>query len=93
MSGSVDVDEAAVKGGIRCCEMTIAEFNKIAGDLDRKCKAVGQVWKDEKYRDLEAVVENCCNALNKPISQLEDCQKKLNDLLKAIIAYKNASVR
>jgi len=49
-------------------------------------------WKDQKYAALGGIVEECCSALTKPISELQECMVKLNVLLKAVSEYEQTSL-
>lgn len=94
MASGVSVSSSAVKGGIKCCQLSIDELNKANSDLNRGYQQAGSAgWNDSKYRDLGAIVEECRNALSKPIKELQDCTVKLNSLLKAVTEYESTNVK
>ena len=93
MANGVSVTSEAVSGGIACCTISMQELGNSARVLNQKYQAAGAGgWADSKYRDLGTIVSECCNALNKPISDLNNCKSKLQDLLKAVREYEATRV-
>lgn len=90
---SVSVEAAAVAGAISLCQQSIQQFNNASANLNRQYQAAGSAWKDSKYQQLGGIVNDCTNALNKPIKDLEDCIRKLNDLQKAVGIYEQSRIR
>lgn len=89
----VSVEAAAVAGAISLCNQSIQNFSKTSTDLSRKYQSAGVSWKDDKYRQLGGIINDCNNALNKPVKELQDCIKKLTELQKAIAEYEQTSIK
>ncbi len=53
---------------------------------------IRRLEKTKKYAALGGIVEECCSALTKPISELQECMVKLNDLLKAVSEYEQVNL-
>lgn len=88
MASGVSVERSAIQGGIGCCKTAIHELEAASRSLQRSYQQAGSGgWKDQKYADLGGIVEECCSALTKPISDLQECMGKLNDLLQAVGEY------
>lgn len=93
MASGVSVESAAVQGGIGCCKTAIHELQSAASSLKRSYQQAGSGgWRDQKYTALGGIVEECCSALNKPISDLQDCMSNLQNLLAAISAYESVGL-
>lgn len=93
MSSGVSVESAAVKGGIGCCKTSIHELETASNSLKRNYQQIGASgWRDQKYAALGGIVDECCRALTKPVSELQDCMSKLEALLKAIEGYEGVSL-
>lgn len=93
MASGVSVESAAIQGGIGCCRVSIHELESASQELQRAYEQVGSGgWKDQKYAALGGIIEECCSALTKPISELEECMGKLNDLLQAVSGYEQVSL-
>lgn len=93
MASGVSVNSASIKGGIGCCKTSIQELQKAASDLKRSYQQAGSGgWKDQKYTALGSIVTECTTALTKPIGELQECMKKLNELLAAVEAYEQTSI-
>ena len=84
MASGVSVESAAIQGGIGCCKTSIHELEAASSSLQR--------WKDQKYAALGGIVEECCSALTKPVSELQECMGKLQDLLAAVQEYESTSL-
>ena len=90
MASGVSVEIAAVEGGIGCCKTSIHELQGASSGLQRSYQQAGSGgWKDQKYAALGGIVEECCSALTKPISELEECIGKLEQLLAAVREYES----
>ncbi len=93
MASGVSVESAAVQGGMKCCTISIRELEDASSRLQRSYQQAGSGgWRDQKYADLGDIVEDCCKALTKPVSELRECMGKLEDLLKAIQAYEEVNL-
>lgn len=93
MATGVSVESTAIQGGIGCCQTSIHELEDASRSLQRSYQQAGSGgWKDQQYAALGGIVEECCGALTKPISELQDCMTKLGDLLKAVNEYESTSL-
>ena len=88
MSSGVSVDSSAVEAGIRCCDTSVKELEDSARGLqDSYNRAGDDGWRDAKYVRLGEIITECTNALQAPVSELQECKKKLEELLRHIQAY------
>lgn len=85
------VSSAIVGKSIEACNKSIEALNKTAGTLQRRYMDAGAGWKDRQYSQLGGIIQECQSALNQPVTQLNDCIKSLQDLLKAIVEYQQVS--
>lgn len=93
MTSGVSVEQAAVRGGIGCCQTAMRELESASRDLQRRYQQAGASgWRDQKYAALGQLVDECCGALDKPLAELQDCMEKLNDLLRAITEYEQINL-
>ena len=93
MANGVSVESAAIQGGIGCCKTSIHELESASSGLQRSYQQAGSGgWKDQKYAALGGIVEECCSALTKPIADLQDCMKNLEELLSAVKEYEDTSL-
>ena len=93
MASGVSVERAAVQGGIGCCKTSIHELESASNSLQRSYQQAGSGgWRDQKYAALGGIVEECCSALTKPIGELQECMRKLEDLLNAVNEYEATSL-
>lgn len=93
MADGVSVESAAIKSGIKCCSTSITELKSASSKLKKSYQTAGSGgWKDKKYAALGDIVEDCYGALTKPVSDLEDCKKKLEELLIAVNAYEQVNL-
>lgn len=89
----VSVEKNAVNSGISCCKLAMRELEAAANSLHNQYKRAGSSgWRDQKYNDLGVLVSRCTNALIQPIHDLEECQKKLQELLKAVENYEQVNL-
>ena len=93
MASGVSVESSAIQGGIGCCKTSIHELQSASQGLRRSYQNAGSGgWKDQKYAALGGIVEECCSALNEPISELQECISSLQDLLAAVSEYESTSL-
>ena len=93
MASGVVVERAAIQSGIGCCKTSIHELESASKNLQRSYQQAGSGgWKDQKYAALGGIVEECCSALTKPITELQECMGKLDDLLKAVGEYERVNL-
>lgn len=93
MANGVSVESAAIQGGIGCCKTAIHELQAASSGLKKSYQQAGSGgWKDQKYAALGGIVEECCSALTKPVSELEDCINSLQGLLAAVQDYESTNL-
>ena len=93
MASGVSVESAAVQGGISCCKTSIHELQTAAARFQRAYQQAGSGgWRDQKYAALGGIVGDCCSALTKPVGELNECMRSLEELLKAVRAYESTSL-
>lgn len=93
MASGVSVERAAIQGGIGCCKTSIHELESASRNLQRSYQQAGSGgWRDQKYTALGGIVEECCSALTKPISELQECMGKLEALLQAVGEYEEVNL-
>lgn len=93
MTSGVSVESVAIQSGIGCCKISIHELESASSGLKRSYQQAGSGgWKDQKYAALGGIVEECCSALTKPISELQECMGKLEELLAAVRDYESTSL-
>ena len=93
MASGVSVEKAALEGGIACCKTSIYKLESASRNLQRGYQQAGSGgWRDQKYAQLGGIVEECCSALTKPISELQACMGKLQKLLETVNAYEETGL-
>ena len=93
MANRVSVERASVQGGITCCKTSIRELEEAARSLQRRYQEAGAGgWKDSKYTALGVIVNDCCGALTRPVGELQECMRKLEELLRAINEYEKTGL-
>ncbi len=93
MASGISVERSAIQGGIGCCKTAIHELESASRNLQRGYQQAGSSgWRDQKYAALGGIVEECCSALTKPVSELQECMVKLNNLLKAVEGYEEVNL-
>ena len=89
---SVNVSRAVVKQAENLCRTAIAELNNSNKKLGNRFREAGQYWKDSKYKQLGEIINDCSNAMNSPVKELQECIVKLQEMEKAIIAYEETTL-
>lgn len=89
---SVSVEKDVVRKSIVLCNKSIQQYKQSAQALERKYQEAGCSWHDVKYKQLGGVVQECTTALKTPVKELEECVRKLNELLKAMEKYENENI-
>lgn len=74
------------------CQTSAHELESAAKALEQSYQSAGEGWNDEKYRQLGTVISSCTSALRSPISSLQSCEGRLNQLLKAVEAYESINI-
>ena len=89
---NVSVEKDVVRKSIILCNRSINEYKKAARSLVEDYRVAGGSWSDAKYRQLGGLVAECTNSMKIPVTELEECVKKLNELLKAIEKYESENI-
>ncbi len=92
MANGASVESQALQSGIAICKLCMHELSDASRTLQRDYQSAGSGWRDQQYARLGGIVEECCSALVKPITELQDCQKTLEDLLKSVLAYEETNL-
>ncbi len=92
MASGASVERVALQSGIQVCKTCIHELASASRTLKRDYQSAGSGWKDQQYARLGGIIEECCSALEKPISELEGCQASLEKLLSAVVTYDDLSL-
>lgn len=92
MANGVSVERSALQSGIGVCKTCIHALTNASRTLKRDYQNAGSGWKDQQYARLGGIIEECCSALENPISELEDCQASLEKLLNVVAAYEEVSL-
>lgn len=93
MASGVSVGINAIQGGIECCKTAIHELECASATLRQRYHSAGSGgWNDKSYMALGAVVNDCCNALGKPIVELQTCLTKLHILYSSLEEYEMVSL-
>lgn len=91
MASGVSVERTALQSGIAVCKTCIHELKAASRSLKQDYQTAGSGWKDQKYAQLGGIIEECCSALENPISDIEGCQTSLGKLLEMVSAYEEES--
>ena len=89
---SVSVSLADVEHAERMCMGAIGALNDAAKKLDDRYNAAGQSWRDNKYKQLGDVVNDCTNAMRSPIDELFECVQKLREIEKRLAEYESINI-
>lgn len=90
--GNVSVEKDAINKAIALCNKSIQQYRQASKALDMKYQEAGHSWHDGKYQQLGGVVRECTTALNNPVKELEECVKKLTEMLIAIEKYESENI-
>lgn len=92
MALGASVERTALNSGISICKLCVHELMDASRTLKRNYQSAGSGWKDQQYARLGGIIEECCSALEKPISELEGCQTSLEKLLSTVAAYEEVNL-
>ncbi|MBQ6680367.1 MAG: hypothetical protein IJM76_10200 [Lachnospiraceae bacterium] len=91
MSG-VSTSSEAIGEAVKNVTEALTSVHETSGSLKRKCQELGQGWKDSKYQELNATVQECLKALSQVQHALMDGGKKLSALAKTVMAYEDVNM-
>jgi len=89
---AVSVSLGAVNQAEKICHEAITELNNSSQRLNTRFHDAGQRWKDNKYKQLGVIIDDCSKAMRSPIDELFECINKLQALEKAILEYEGQSL-
>ncbi len=92
MAGGVATGSSYLQGGIKVCDVCVSSLTQASSSLNSGYQAAGSGWQDSKYRELGQIVNECCQALTKPITELNSCRASLERLLAAVQEYEATSL-
>ena len=92
MASGASVERTALQSGIQVFKTCIHELQGASRTLKKDYQSAGSGWRDQQYARLGGIIEECCSALEKPVSELEGCQASLEKLLAAVAAYEEQSL-
>lgn len=81
MANGVSVERAGLQAGVQVCKTCIHELNSTAQHLQNSYQNAGSGWKDENYAKLGRIIEECIEALKKPIPDIENSEQTLNAMI------------
>jgi uncharacterized protein YukE len=88
----VSVSMAAIQNAENICQTAIGELNSSTQKLESRYREAGQRWRDDKYKQLGVIINDCSRAMKSPIDELFDCISKLRELEKAIAEYESTNL-
>ena len=86
---NVSVEKEAVRRAIAICERSIQQYRDTLTRLKTSYVSAGTEWRDEKYKELGALLSECTGAFRQPLKELEESKEKLGELLKAMEEYED----
>lgn len=92
MAGGVATGSTYLQGGMKVCDVCVSSLTQASSSLNSGYQSAGSGWQDAKYRELGQIVNECCQALTKPISDLNGCKASLAQLLRAVQEYESTSI-
>jgi len=87
----VSVSTAVIQNAEKLCQTAISELNGSTQKLNTRYQEAGQRWRDNKYKQLGTIINDCSRAMKSPIDELSDCISKLRELEKAIAEYESTN--
>ena len=88
----VSVSTAAIQQAENICQTAIGELNGSTQKLNARYREAGERWRDDKYKQLGVIINDCSRAMKSPIDELFDCISKLRELEKAIVEYESTNL-
>ena len=82
MANGISVERTGLQAGVQVCKTCIHELQSTARSLQNSYRNAGSGWKDENYAKLGGIVDECLEALNEPIPDIEDSMNTLNEMLR-----------
>ena len=89
---NMSVSMAAIQQAENICQTVIGELNSSSQKLNVRYREAGERWRDDKYKQLGAIIDDCTRSMKSPIDELFDCIAKLKELEKALIEYESVNL-
>lgn len=83
----VSVDTDIINKALSLCNSSIDELTKAKTELKEAKQKLNASWKDSKRKEFDAIIEKCDGSITKPLSDLQSCAAKLNEMLEALAEY------
>jgi len=78
---------AAIQQAENICQTAIGELNSSSQKLNSRYREAGERWRDNKYKQLGVIIDDCSKAMKSPIDDLFDCIAKLREIEKVLMEY------
>ena len=84
MAGGISVERAGLQAGIKVCETSVSVLEKAAYNLQSSYSNAGSGWSDENYAKLGRIVQECVDALKRPVPGIQDSERTINEMLRIL---------
>ncbi|MBQ6603144.1 MAG: hypothetical protein IKG08_09415 [Eubacterium sp.] len=84
MADGISVERAGLEAGIKVCESSISVLETVAANLQSSYSNAGSGWSDENYAKLGRIVQECVDALKKPIPGIQDSERTINEMIRIL---------
>ena len=92
MSYNVSARSSVVRNAHEVCSEAVKDLSSAVSRLQQRYQQAGEKWKDTKYQQLGGIVQECSNALKKPIDELSACLGKLKELESVLLEYESTNL-
>ena len=82
MASGISVERAGLQAGVQVCKTCIHELQSTVQELQRNYQDAGSGWRDDNYAKLGGIVDECIEALKKPIPDIEDSMNTINEMIR-----------
>ena len=90
---TASVSSSAIQQAEKICQAAITELNSSAQKLNTRYREAGQRWRDDKYKQLGAIIDDCTKSMKKPVDELSDCVEKLRAIGKVLAEIESANIK
>ena len=90
---TASVSAAVVQQAEKLCQTAITELNSSAQKLNNRYREAGQRWRDDKYKQLGVIIDDCTKSMKKPVNELSDCVAKLREIGKVLVDIESANIK
>lgn len=85
----ISVESRAIVAALRACLDAQKALSAEASSLARKCADLAPLWRDDKFREFDRMLQNCVRDLQRPVSDLQRGQVFLQKLLDSVNEYES----